>query len=243
VRTTVTKIGFGAIAGAILTTMALGASSAADAAELSSAGQAYQYGQGFGGPGYGGQYFGGGQFGGGYGPAYGPQSGYRPAYPARQTAPTATRQTTVAAPATTSTTSAAGQVLAQLNRVRAGAGAKTLAMNTQLVASAHQHNLVMAGGCGLAHQCSGESDAGARISAQGLRWNTYAENIGYGGPVATTTTAQASMAVRITQSMIDEAAPNDGHRRNILNGSLGKVGIDVYRDAKGTVWITQDFSN
>ena len=252
-RTTVTKISYGIVAGAILTTMAIGAGSAASAAELP-AGQpsASQWGKQYD------QY--------GYDYYYdGPRRPYRrAARPVRTspasttpaaTSPAATSPATTspaatgpaaapaAASALASASAPAGQVLAQINRVRAGFGAKALAMNSKLVGSAHQHNLVMAGGCGLSHQCSGEGDAGTRISAQGLSWNTYAENIGYGGPVAATDAGQASMAVRITQSMIDEVAPNDGHRRNILNGSLGRIGIDVYRDAKGTVWITQDFSN
>lgn len=189
-RTTVrTKVGFGVLVASIVTTMALGAGTAASAAE----------------------------------PPTGAWAGH--------TAISASRST------------AATQVLAQINKVRAAAGARALRMNVQLVAAAHQHNLTMSGGCGLSHQCAGEGNAGVRISAQGLRWNAYAENVGYGTGVAATDAAQAAVAIGITQSMIDEAAPNDGHRRNILNGSLGKIGIDVYRDATGTVWMTQDFSN
>ncbi|GAA3384806.1 hypothetical protein GCM10020369_15940 [Cryptosporangium minutisporangium] len=134
-------------------------------------------------------------------------------------------------------------VLAQINKVRAAHGAKALTMNSQLVAAARQHNLVMAGGCGLSHQCSGEGNVGVRISAQGLKWSAYAENIGYGSTSSATDAVLTATATRITQSMIDEVAPNDGHRRNILNPSLGQIGIDLYRDAKGTLWMTQDFSN
>jgi uncharacterized protein YkwD len=43
--------------------------------------------------------------------------------------------------------------------------------------------------------------------------------------------------------MLAETPPNDGHRRNILNASFAHVGISLYRDAQGTVWMTQDFSN
>ena len=42
--------------------------------------------------------------------------------------------------------------------------------------------------------------------------------------------------------MLAETAPNDGHRRNILNGSFKYVGICLYQDANGTVWMTQDFA-
>jgi uncharacterized protein YkwD len=51
------------------------------------------------------------------------------------------------------------------------------------------------------------------------------------------------MAVGLTQSMLDETPPNDGHRQNILSSSFHHIGIAVYRDGSGTVWMTQDFSN
>jgi len=39
------------------------------------------------------------------------------------------------------------------------------------------------------------------------------------------------------------AAPDDGHRLNILSSTFTHIGIAVYRDSSGTVWLTQDFSN
>jgi uncharacterized protein YkwD len=51
------------------------------------------------------------------------------------------------------------------------------------------------------------------------------------------------MATGLTQSMLNERPPDDGHRLNILSGSFTHVGIAVYRDGSGTVWMTQDFSN
>jgi uncharacterized protein YkwD len=35
----------------------------------------------------------------------------------------------------------------------------------------------------------------------------------------------------------------DGHRRNILSSAFHHIGIAVYRDNSGIVWMTQDFSN
>ena len=46
----------------------------------------------------------------------------------------------------------------------------------------------------------------------------------------------------LTQGMIDEKPPNDGHRKNILSKSFKRIGISVIRDAKGTVWMTHDFA-
>ena len=57
------------------------------------------------------------------------------------------------------------------------------------------------------------------------------------------TAAIAAMAVGLTQSMLNEQPPNDGHRMNILSTTFTHIGIAVYRDSSGTVWLTQDFSN
>lgn len=103
--------------------------------------------------------------------------------------------------------------------------------------------MTMAGGCGLSHQCPGEPELGARETAAGVTWTACGENIGEGGPVADTTAAIAGMAVALTQDMLNEQPPDDGHRRNILSSSFTHIGIAVYRDPSGTVWLTQDFSN
>jgi uncharacterized protein YkwD len=101
----------------------------------------------------------------------------------------------------------------------------------------------MAGGCGLSHQCPGEPELGARESAAGVAWSACGENIGEGGPVADSTAAITQMAVTLTQDMLNEKPPDDGHRRNILSGSFTHIGIAVHRTPSGTVWLTQDFSN
>jgi uncharacterized protein YkwD len=131
---------------------------------------------------------------------------------------------------------AAAQVLALINHARAGAGLPALTVTAGLDASSSAHNLLMAGGCGLSHQCPGEP-------AAGVHWTAAGENIGEGGPVADTTAAVAQMAVGLTQSMLNEQPPDDGHRLNILSSTFTHLGIAVYRDGAGTVWLTQDFSN
>jgi uncharacterized protein YkwD len=84
---------------------------------------------------------------------------------------------------------------------------------------------------------------GDRGSCGAAVWTAAGENIGEGGPVAGTTSAIAQMATRITQSMLDEQPPSDGHRENILSRTFRFIGITVTRDSHGTVWMTQDFSN
>ena len=137
----------------------------------------------------------------------------------------------------------AAQVLALINQARATAGLPALTVTTGLETTSSAHNLLMADGCGLSHQCPGEPAIGARETAAGIDWTAAGENIGEGGPVADTTAAIAAMAVGLTQSMLDEQPPNDGHRLNILSTSFTHIGIAVYRDSSGTVWLTQDFSN
>jgi len=137
----------------------------------------------------------------------------------------------------------AAQVLALINQARATAGLPALTLTTGLETTSSAHNLLMADGCGLSHQCPGEPAIGARETAAGIDWTAAGENIGEGGPVADTTAAIASMAVGLTQSMLNEQPPNDGHRLNILSTSFTHIGIAVYRDSSGTVWLTQDFSN
>ena len=138
---------------------------------------------------------------------------------------------------------AAAQVLALINRTRAGAGLPALTMTSGLVACAAAHNLRMADGCGLSHQCPGEPPLSGRETAAGIVWTACGENVGQGGPVADTDAAIAEMVVSLTQAMINERPPDDGHRLNIISRHFTRIGIAVYRDGSGTVWLTQDFAN
>jgi uncharacterized protein YkwD len=101
----------------------------------------------------------------------------------------------------------------------------------------------MAAGCGLSHQCPAEPSLGARETAAGVEWTAAGENIGEGGPVADTSAAITQMAVALTQDMLNEKPPDDGHRLNILSSTFTHIGITIQLSADGTVWMTQDFSN
>jgi len=164
--------------------------------------------------------------------------------------PSATRTASVpasptaqpSAPASQAGTPASG-VLALINQARSAAGLAPLTVTAGLESSSAAHNSVMAAGCGLSHQCPGEPALGARETAAGVDWTAAGENIGEGGPVANTTAAITQMVVTLTQDMINEQPPDDGHRLNILSTSFTHIGIAVLRDSSGTVWLTQDFSN
>jgi uncharacterized protein YkwD len=160
----------------------------------------------------------------------------------RPTTPAASASTS-ASPSAPAGGTAAAQVLALINQARSAAGLPALTITSGLETSSSQHNLLMADGCGLSHQCPGEPPLGDRETAAGVDWTAAGENIGEGGPVADTDAAIAQMAVGLTQSMLNEQPPDDGHRLNILSSSFTHIGIAVYRDSSGTVWLTQDFSN
>ncbi len=147
------------------------------------------------------------------------------------------------APSGTSSGSAATQVLDLINSARAQAGLPGYTMSSGLDTSSRRHTMVMAGGCGLSHQCPGEASLGDRLTAAGVQWTAAGENIGEGGPEPDSSADIAKMAVGLTQSMLAEKPPDDGHRLNILSSSFHHVGIYVFRDSHGTVWMTQDFSN
>ena len=138
---------------------------------------------------------------------------------------------------------AAAQVLALINQARATAGLPALTVTAGLNASSAAHNQLMASGCGLSHQCPGEASLGPRETAAGVIWTAAGENIGEGGPVADTDAAIAQMAAGLTQSMLNEQPPDDGHRMNILSSTFTHIGITVSRSGSGTVWLTQDFSD
>jgi uncharacterized protein YkwD len=162
--------------------------------------------------------------------------------------PSAGNGATPATPKATRTTppassSTVDQLLAQINQLRADNGLPPYTVLAGLNASAHKHNLTMAGGCGLSHQCSGEAGLGDRVSAQGVKWTSCGENIGYSGPHPNTTAELIKAAEGLTTAMYNETPPDDGHRKNLLSTSFHHVGIDVIRDSSGKVWLTQDFSS
>jgi uncharacterized protein YkwD len=173
---------------------------------------------------------------------------HRPRHSGRPAHPPAHTASPSPAPSATTPTGgqqgpAAAQVLALINGARAQAGLPPYTFSTGLDNSADGHNTTMAGGCGLSHQCPGEPPLGTRETDAGVHWTSAGENIGEGGPVAAAGSAIAQMAVGLTQDMLNEKSPDDGHRLNILSSTFQHIGIAVLRSSSGTVWMTQDFSN
>jgi len=161
-------------------------------------------------------------------------------------APTSAAPTTVA-PTTPPATTPAGDpvitaALDHINAARTAAGVNPLTLDAKLTAASRAHNALMAGGCGLSHQCPGEAGLGERFTAAGVSWNSAGENIGQGN--ASDDQARIIAAANgLTDLMLAETPPNDGHRRNLLNPGFKRVGLAVTRDSGGKVWYTQDFVN
>ncbi|XVU23082.1 CAP domain-containing protein [Actinoplanes sp. CA-054009] len=154
-----------------------------------------------------------------------------------QAVATPTKKKTTA-PATSG--SVVEQVLAHINAAREDEGLSTLTLDEDLSKAAAIHNQLMIDGCGLSHQCSGEDGIGGRFSAQGVKWSSAGENIGFGSS-GSSDSAQVNAANGLTDSMLAETPPNDGHRKNLLSTGFERIGLSIVRDSKGITWMTQDF--
>ena len=130
------------------------------------------------------------------------------------------------------------QLYALINQDRANQGLYAYTLNSTMSGGALLHSEKMAV-CGMSHQCPGEPDPCQRVSNEGISWTSCGENVGYSSPNPT----DWSGVKKIEQSMLDEQPPDDGHRLNLLSSSYHRVGVGVYIDAKGVVWITEDFAS
>jgi uncharacterized protein YkwD len=162
----------------------------------------------------------------------------KPKVTTRSSSPAAQRVRAAQAPATSD--SILDQVLAHINAARAAENLPGYTLDTKLSKASALHNQLMIDGCGLSHQCSGEGGIGDRFTAQGVSWRAAGENIGFGS--AGSGTANIVKAANgLTDSMLAEVPPEDGHRKNLLSKDFDRIGLSVVRDGKGVVWMTQDF--
>jgi len=141
-------------------------------------------------------------------------------------------------PASSASGQLAQQLFALINRDRAAQGLFLYVLNSTLSAGARTHSVKMSS-CGLSHQCPGEPDPCQRVTDEGISWTTCGENVGYTSPYPT---AWGGVQ-RIEQAMLAEQPPDNGHRLNLLSPSFHRIGVGVSIDARGYVWITEDFAN
>jgi uncharacterized protein YkwD len=160
---------------------------------------------------------------------------------AKETTKPATKARTIASVPQTGDT-ILDAVLEHINAARTDAGLSALTLDTDLAKASAKHNQLMIDGCGLEHQCAGESGLGERFTAQGVEWTSAGENIGLGSSGSSDADI-IKAANGLTDSMLAEKPPNDGHRKNLLNTGFKRIGLSIVRDAKGITWMTQDFVN
>ncbi len=108
---------------------------------------------------------------------------------------------------------AESQVLAAVNKARAGAGCGALTVNSKLAAAARRHAKAMAQKNFFGHTGKDGSKFSSRIKRQGYRYSKVAENIAAG----------QSSAAAVMNAWLSSA----GHRRNILDCGLNETGIAV----------------
>jgi uncharacterized protein YkwD len=173
-------------------------------------------------------------------PASSPETRTTTKAPAPKKTTVAPKMTATTAPVTSGTI--IDQVLAYINTARTANSLSAYALDTHLSKASALHNGLMINGCGLSHQCSGEDGIGDRFTAQAVKWTSAGENIGYGSAGASAAEI-VKAANGLTDSMLAEAAPDDGHKKNLLNTGFKYVGLSVVRDSKGLVWMTEDFVN
>jgi uncharacterized protein YkwD len=130
------------------------------------------------------------------------------------------------------------QVLAHINAARTDAGLKALKLNADLSRASALHNQRMISGCGLSHQCTGEKGLD-RFNDVGVSFRSAGENIGFSSS-GSSNSAQVRAANGLTDGMLAEKPPKDGHRKNLLSTGFTKIGLSVVRDG-GRMWFTQDF--
>ena len=109
--------------------------------------------------------------------------------------------------------SAEDQVLAAVNKARAGAGCAALTVNAKLLAAAQGHAKAMAEQNFFGHASKNGGKFSNRIKAQGYRYSKVAENLGAG----------QSSAAKVMAIWLESA----GHRKNILDCDLTETGIAV----------------
>jgi uncharacterized protein YkwD len=129
------------------------------------------------------------------------------------------------------------QVMHLLNLERKANHLPILITNNRLVSTAYYHNRVMAGHNVMTHQYPGEAALGTRLSQAKVSWSYAGENVAWNSAIS------SAGAQYLEKVMYGEHAPNNGHRRNILDRSYTQAGVSVLVDrTHKKIWLTVDFA-
>ncbi len=119
------------------------------------------------------------------------------------------------------------QLMALANEARAATGAAPLRWDNALAEAARKHCLRMAAEGPIAHRYPGELDLSERAGLAGVHFDLVEENV----------------AVGPTPSIIhDEWMHSTGHRENMLNPDVDRVGIAVIA-SRGVLYATADYAH
>ncbi len=119
------------------------------------------------------------------------------------------------------------QLLSLANQARAAAGAAPLRWDNALAEAARKHCLRMAAEGPIAHRYPGELDLSERAGLAGVHFDLVEENVAIGPtPVV----------------IHDEWMHSTGHRENMLNPEVDRVGIAVVA-SRGVLYATADYAH
>ena len=113
---------------------------------------------------------------------------------------------------------AEAQFVERINQSRAAAGLPALRVASDLTAAARDHSAVMSAQSKLHHN----PDLGTDVR----NWRRVAENVGVGYGVS---------------SLHNAFMDSPGHRANILDNQVTEVGIGVFAEGSGRIWVTEVF--
>jgi uncharacterized protein YkwD len=129
--------------------------------------------------------------------------------------------------------------LTLINNSRAQAGKAALVMSSAVRSVARAHAQDMATRNYFSHTSPEGLRVWDRLDRAGIGWSYLSENLGFGQGYGTPSDAVRAMH----NSMMAEVAPNDGHKKNILNSLAGRVGIGVAKTASNKVYYVCNFIN
>jgi uncharacterized protein YkwD len=120
----------------------------------------------------------------------------------------------------------AEQLLALANQARAAAGARPLQWDPTLAVAAQKHCLRMAAEGPISHRYPGELDVSERAGQAGAHFSLIEENVAVGSTPA---------------QIHEEWMHSPGHRTNLLNPAVDRVGIAVVA-SRGVLYAVADYS-
>ncbi len=120
----------------------------------------------------------------------------------------------------------AEQLMALANRARASNGAVRLKWDSGLASAARKHCLLMAAKGPISHRYDGELDLSERAGQAGAHFSLIEENV----------------AIGPTSAVIhDEWMHSTGHRTNLLNPEVDRVGVAVVA-SRGVLYAVADYA-